>query len=98
MEVGVDEGDSVAFLICYSKVDGIAVVMRWAAMVVDLGIGFLGVEELRSFGEILLGDHFGCRDFDGVRVGDIPACICEGNTEGFDQRVEILYGVVVFSL
>ena len=57
VKVGVDEGDGIAFLVCDGKVDGITVVVCWyllGADPQDLGIGFLRVEELCSFGEVLL--------------------------------------------
>lgn len=49
--VAVDEGDAIAVCVGYGEVDGVGVVVGWAA-VVEWGEGFVGVEELGSFGEV----------------------------------------------
>ena len=57
VEDAVDEGDSVAVLVGYGEVDGIAVVVGRRTFVKDFVGGFLGIKELCAFGEVGLGEE-----------------------------------------
>ena len=59
-----------------------------------LGGGGWG-EEFRSLGEVGGLEKGLGGDGGDVRVGDEPVAVCEGDAEGFDDCVEVLWGVVL---
>jgi len=52
VEVRVDEGDSVAVPVSDGEIDSVTVSMGRAAVVIYFRVGFGGIEEFGSFGEV----------------------------------------------
>jgi hypothetical protein len=86
--VAVDEGNTVAILVGYGEIHCVAMVMRWAAVVEDIGC-FVWVEEFGSFSQIGLRDEFVCWDLFDVRVCNPPGCVCKGDTETFNHSMQV---------
>ena len=92
-EVAVDKGACVTVCVGDGEVDGVAVIVCWAAVVEDRGC-FVRVEEFCAGGEVGFGKEFLHGDFYNVGICDEITTVGEGDAERFDDGVEIC-GIVV---
>lgn len=93
--VAVDEGDCITVCVGAAEVDGVALEVGWGA-VDGRGDDALGVELLCALGQVG-GRYEVCGgDFDDVGVCDEPVGVGKGDSQGFDDGVEICCGIMVF--
>jgi hypothetical protein len=93
--IRVDEGDTVALLVCTGKVDGVAMVASRATVVIYLIASLPWIEEFGALSEVFLGDKTCRRDFGDTGVCNPQACIGKRNPKRLNNSVKILHSVVL---